>query len=49
MKYKDLPVYLCPNCRQDMKAKPHKGLNDKDCPQCGQGINWKAVLKKGGK
>lgn len=37
---------ICPTCHQNMRALPHKGVNNKDCPQCGQGINWKAALKK---
>ncbi len=37
---------ICPTCRQDMRALPHKGVSDKDCPQCGQGISWKVAAKK---
>lgn len=33
--------YLCPTCKQDMRDKPHVGLDGKDCPQCGQGLQWK--------
>jgi Zn-finger nucleic acid-binding protein len=33
--------YLCPACKQDMRANPHPGTNGKYCPQCGQGIQWR--------
>jgi len=33
--------YKCPTCRQDMRAKWHLGMNNKDCPQCGQGLQWR--------
>ena len=46
MKSKIKNPNICPTCRQDMRAFPHEGMNDKDCPQCGQGINWKAALKQ---
>jgi len=47
MKRKKLKrVFPCPTCHQNMVDPPHKGLNGKDCPQCGQGMNWRKV--KGG-
>lgn len=33
--------YLCPDCKQDMRAAPHKGVRDIDCSRCGQGLHWK--------
>jgi len=36
---------VCPTCRQDMTEPPHRGLNNKDCPQCGQGLKWRKVRK----
>jgi len=41
MKKKKPNPYLCPTCHQNMADPPHKGLNDKNCPQCGQGMNWR--------
>ncbi len=37
---------ICPTCHQDMNDPPHKGINDRDCPQCGQGINWRKAIKR---
>ena len=39
---------ICHTCKQDMRAKPHEGLNGKNCPQCGQGLKWRkaAELRK---
>ncbi len=37
---------ICPICKQNMYEPPHKGINNKDCPQCGQGINWKRAIKR---
>ncbi len=37
---------ICQLCKQDMRALPHEDQNGKDCPQCGQGINWKAWQKR---
>jgi hypothetical protein len=31
----------CPTCKQDMSEPPHRGVNNKDCPQCGQGLSWR--------
>jgi len=28
---------ICPTCKQDLREPPHDGLNNQDCPQCGQG------------
>lgn len=33
--------YKCPECKQDLRSAPHKGINDKDCSRCGQGLKWK--------
>ena len=41
--------YNCPECKQDMRTKPHKGWKDKDCPLCGQGLRWRFAEKKTGK
>jgi len=49
MKKKKPNPYLCPTCRQNMADPLHKGLNGKDCPQCGQDINWRKVSKIGGR
>jgi predicted RNA-binding Zn-ribbon protein involved in translation (DUF1610 family) len=38
--------YDCPACHQDMRAKPHRGLKDKNCPQCGQGLHWRLAKEK---
>jgi len=46
MEKKKKNINICQTCHQDMRALPHKGMKDQDCPQCGQVINWKAALKK---
>jgi predicted RNA-binding Zn-ribbon protein involved in translation (DUF1610 family) len=35
----------CPTCGQDMRAKPHDGAKNKNCPQCGQGLQWRKRAK----
>jgi hypothetical protein len=27
-----------------MRALPHDGLRGKNCPQCGQGLQWKKAI-----
>lgn len=35
--------YECPACHQDMRAKPHEGLNGENCKKCGQGLFWRVA------
>lgn len=37
--------FECPTCHQDLRAGPHDGLHGKDCPQCGQGLQWRLAAK----
>jgi DNA-directed RNA polymerase subunit RPC12/RpoP len=45
MKRKEEESYRCPTCRQDMRERPHKGLNGESCVQCGQSLSWRKVRK----
>ena len=36
-----LEANLCPTCRQDMQEMPKSGFMGRDCPQCGQGLQWR--------
>ncbi len=42
----EMKKIICPTCKQDMAEPAHPGLNNKDCPQCGQGLSWRLALKK---
>ena len=47
MKNKNKEKIICPTCRQDMKEMSfHDGFNNKDCPQCGQGVSWRKAKKR---
>ncbi len=35
---------ICSECKQDMRVQPHRGMHDKDCSLCGQGIQWRRRL-----
>lgn len=37
---------ICPQCKQDMRSKPHKGIKNKDCILCGQGLQWRKAAKQ---